>query len=215
EDRLAGALRDLANRQRNEAQANLRQAGPRLPFLEDALARVRALLERQVDLEKALAAAPDGGQPDPRREQSFALGDLGERARELIDARRRQHDWQRARAAAAELEKAAAAGDAQARERAQQRLQDVLERLARSPRGDDGAATRAAADALAKATSPDVGAQALQEAVQQAAALAEAKAEEHRAAADEQSEALREALARTAEQLAAGQENRPPAAQAL
>src|SRR5690606_18759775 len=122
EDRLAGARRDLANRQRNEAQAALR-AG--------------------------LAAGPAGGRRAPRREQSAALGDLGGRARELIDARRRQPDWQRARAAAAELEKAAAAGDAQARARAQQRLQDVLERLARSPRGDDGAATRAAADALA------------------------------------------------------------------
>jgi hypothetical protein len=160
EEAVAQQLRDLANRERAEAQNNLRQAGPRLPFLEDALARVRQLLERQERLETAAQRQLAGGS-DPRREQAFTLGDLSERARELIDAERRQLEWQRAQELAAELEKAAAGADAQARERALQRLHDVLERLARSPRGEDGEATRAAADEVARAMSPDAKSQAL------------------------------------------------------
>ena len=187
ENALAQRLRELATKQRAEAQANLRQAGPRLPFLEDALARVRQLLERQTKLESAAAQQTESGAADPRRERSFALGELGERARELIDERRRQSEWQRAEELASELEKAAADDDAQAREKALQRLHDVMERLARAREGEDPAAARAATEQLAKASHPDATKQATQQAAQQARNVANTRAKAERAKADQRS----------------------------
>ncbi len=217
ENAMAQRLRELAAKQRTQAQTNLRQAGPRLPFLEDALARVRQLLERQAKLEKAIAQQAESGAADPRRERSFALGELGEKARELIDERRREAEWQRAEALATELEKAAAGDDAQARERALQRLQDVLERLAR-PRADEGSdtdATRAAADDLAKANSPDATPQTTQQAAQKARTLASEQTKAQRGKAEARSQALSKDLQKAADELSQGTAERPSSAQAL
>lgn len=214
ENDLAQQLRELATKERAEAQSNLRQAGPRLPFLEDALARVRRLLERQAQLENA-QKRQSAGEGDPRREQSFTLGNLGERARELIDAERRQHEWERAQELATELEKAAASDDAQARERAMQRLHDVLERLARAPRGEDMERTRAAAEELTKAVSPDAGDQALAKAARNAKAMAAERASEQRDSADEQNKGLQADLDKTARDLAGEGEQKSPSSGAL
>ncbi|MEZ5963496.1 MAG: hypothetical protein R3F56_06590 [Planctomycetota bacterium] len=214
EDQLAEQLRELANKERNEAQNNQRQAGSRLPYLEDALARVRRLLERQGQLEKA-ADRQTSGADDARREQSFRLGDLGERGRELIDSERRQQEWERAGELAAELERVAAGDDAQARERAMQRLHDVLERLARSPRGEDGQATRDAADQVAKAAANDAKKQALAEAAKQAGDLAKARADEHRTATQQQSRDLQKALEQAANDLTPENGKKPASAGSL
>jgi hypothetical protein len=217
EDALAERLAELANRQRAESQQNQRQAGPRLPFLEDALARVRALLEQQSKLETSASEQTRAGAADPRRETSFRLGELAERARALTDDRRRQNEWQRAHDLAGELEKAAAGDDAQARERALQRLHDLLTRLAR-PRADkieDLDAAQGTLDELTKASHPDATKDGTRNAAQRAKELAAAQAAKERAAADRSSSELSTEMQKAADDLAGDAKERPASARAL
>lgn len=213
---LSEQLRELARRQREEATNNLRQAGPRMPFLEDALARIRRLLAQQKTLEKrAEQQVNNTGQPDPEREQAFELGDLAERARELMDERSRGREWQRARDLAGELEQAVERKDVDAKQSVFERLMEQLERLARSPRNEDGKATRAAADELAQAGGRDASPEALAQAARRARELAEKRAGERREAGNAQAKALEEAMAKSEANLSQGKNEKPPAAKSV
>ncbi len=209
------ALQQLQREQAAEARANLRQAGARRPFLEEALRSVEGLLQDQQRLEQR-AATEMSGQPDPARERLFELGELTQRTRELMGQVRDQGWAERLQQDARALEQALQGGDAQqiqqARDRLQSRAANAPNRpaTAQNPEPSRDREAEAAAEAVQKAGAGETEAerQRLQEAARAAAELGARREQESQQRNSQQAGQLQQDVQRTGEALAEG---RPPA----
>ncbi|MCA8964924.1 MAG: hypothetical protein KDC48_08550, partial [Planctomycetes bacterium] len=113
ERQLLDDMRELADKERNEAERNARESGSRRPFLENALQRVQQLLRQQDRLERGLADQTDGG-ADANRQRQFDLGEIVQRARELTGQLRDEQRQHEVGDAARQLQGAAEGNDNQA-----------------------------------------------------------------------------------------------------
>ncbi len=137
EQQLLDGLKSLRDGERREAERNQRQAGSRRPFLENALERVREMLQGQQRLEQGVADEAAGKTPKARA-QEFDLGDLAERTRELQADLRDQAGQESLGTAAKELQKEAAGTDQAALQQARDRLQAGLQKPPKRGSGSEG-----------------------------------------------------------------------------
>ena len=133
ESELLDRLRQLAQRQRQESQRNLNEAGVQRPSLEAALARIEQLLQAQGRLETAALRNPDGDANKTRRAQAFALGELKQQANEQLARHAQQRSLKRLAQAARDYQQALEQQDTAERRAAadelMRRLEDITRRL--------------------------------------------------------------------------------------
>jgi hypothetical protein len=211
ERELANRLSELAQRQAAESQRNAREAGLRMPFLENALQRIQELLRRQQRLDETLArelnARPD--QPDPAQQQAFRIGELLERQRELLAAQTRERDLQLTDQAARELGDSLERDDEalrQALSKLASRMESSVRRGADSPEND----LARLQEAIAKA-SPEGDRAELRSLADRVREVARQRAEALAQESAARSNALRDELRQAAREFGAkeGEESKP------
>ena len=106
ERELLESLRQLAQREAEEARANQLDSGLRRPELEYALRRIRDLLEQQTRLEET-ARRELAGERNPMRDEIFRLGERQEETQSLMRQRSTQQQMARLEQYADRLRQAA------------------------------------------------------------------------------------------------------------
>lgn len=185
EQKIMEQLRALAQEQRAESAENSRQAGLQMPVLENAIARLQALLNSQKKLETATGQQLEGTR-DAARDQAFELGSIESQQRDLMSQRGRQRDLQRLSDAAADLERTAKGDDRNRARDAHERLRARLEDQIANAKPGESARDRlqATLDEL-RAISPDATDEASRQRLEAVAKAARESAQKSAKAAGE------------------------------
>lgn len=202
---ITDQLRELAQKQTEESQRNARQAGLRLPFLEDALQRLQRLMQQQGELEKHVEAelTADPNQPDQRQQRAFRIGELQQQQREVMAARTRQRDLELTADAAKELAQALERDD-EALRQALSKLASRLESSVRRGADDEAGSLQKLQEQAATATPSETPRDKLAELAEQVQKASEQRRATLTKEADDRQGELRQELQRAANELGEG-----------